>query len=138
LVLLLLFGLGSGPELRRIYEKSLARIFAERASELQNCSLAVKVHPGGTGEQEQALMDWLRANVPAQVHPIVHPLNLEFMLPRLQPDYVVAGICGALPIVRRLKIARPIVLAELADAYLQDYPALQTATRELLAGVEVW
>jgi hypothetical protein len=119
LVLLLLFGLGPGPELRRIYESSIARIFSERASELRDCSLAVKVHPGAGGGTEQILFDWLEANIPAQIYPIRHALNLELMLPQLRPDYVLAGLCGALPIVKRLKIGRPVALSELTDAYLQ-------------------
>ena len=52
-----------------------------------------------------------------------HPLNLEFMLPQLRPDYVVAGLCGSLPIVRDLGAGRPIMLAEWLDIILRNGPA---------------
>jgi hypothetical protein len=136
LVLLLLFGLG--PELRRLYEIAMARIFSERASEWKDCSLAVKVHPAARGIEEQVFIDWLKSNVPAQVHPISHALNLEFMLPQLQPDYVLAGLCGALPIVTRLQVGHAVALSELIDAYLQDHPDERQATRKFLRGIEVW
>jgi hypothetical protein len=83
-------------------------------------------------------MDWLKANIPAQVYPIVHQLNLEFMLPQLKPDYVLAGLCGALPIIRRLNIARPVALSELRDAYLQEHPSERQAVEKFLRGIELW
>ena len=138
LVILLLFGLGSGPELRRLYETSVSRIFSDRSSELNGCSLAVKVHPAANGAEEQVFIDWLKANIPAEIHPIFHPLNLEFMLPRLKPDYVLAGLCGALPIIRRLKLARPVALSELTDAYLHEHPNERQAIGKFLHGIEVW
>jgi hypothetical protein len=138
LVLLLLFGLGTGPELRRLYERALERIFSERSAELRGCALAVKVHPGGGGAAEQALFDWLEANIPARVFPITHALNLEFMLPQLRPDYVLAGLCGALPIVKRLNIGRPIALSELTEAYAEQHPAERQGIGKFLTGIEVW
>jgi len=138
LVLLLLFGFGPGPELRRLYEKSISRIFSERGTDLKDCSLAVKVHPGSHGIQEQAFIDWLSANIPARVYPIVHPLNLEFMLPQLRPDHVLAGFCGALPIIRRLDVGRPVALSELMDAYLREHPNEREAVSKFLSGIEIW
>jgi hypothetical protein len=138
LVLLLLFGLGSGSELSDLYRKSLSRIFAERASELEGCSLAVKVHPGARGTEERVLVDWLKMNVPATVHVIDHALNLEFMLPQLQPDYVLAGLCGALPIVRHLRAGRPIALAELMEAFFTEHPGEREVMLKFLDGIEIW
>ena len=138
LAVLLLFGLGTGPEPRRVYERSIARIFSEHSSELKGCTLAVKVHPGANGVEERALIDWLTANVDAQVYPIAHRLNLEFMLPRLRPDYVMAGPCGALPIVKRLGIGRPIALSEVTNDFLQSNPHYQTSVDAVLDGIETW
>ena len=45
LVLLLLFGFGAGEDIRELYQRSIARLFTERAAELRNCTLAVKAHP---------------------------------------------------------------------------------------------
>jgi hypothetical protein len=136
LVLLLLFGFGAGPELRRIYEKSLTRIFSERASNLKDCSLAVKLHPGPSGVQESDFFNWLRSNIPAHIYQISHALNLEFILPQLRPDYVLAGLCGALPIVRQLNIGVPVGLSELIDAFAKDHPTYPTA--DFLKGIEIW
>jgi hypothetical protein len=138
LVLLLLFGLGDDDAYRTIYQRSVARIFAAHASELRGCTLAVKVHPGANGKQERLLFDWLRVNVPAQVHEIRHRLNLEFMLPQLQPDYLIAGLCGSLPVVRDLRIGRPIIIAEWLDLYLAEYPWQRQAVSEFLRGIEIW
>jgi hypothetical protein len=138
LVLLLLFGLGDGPELRRIYEQAMGRIFSEHASELKGCSLAVKVHPASTGAQERVFMDRLRASFPAEIHMIDNALNLEFMLPQLRPDYVLAGVCGALPVVRRLRVGRPVVLSELLDMSLREHGVEKRAVLEYLRDVEVW
>lgn len=138
LMLLLLFGLGTDDAFRTLYQRSIARIFAAHAGQLQDCSLVVKWHPGATGEQEPLLAEWLRANVPAQIHEIRHPLNLEFMLPQLRPDYVVAGLCGSLPIVRELGAGRPIIIAEWLNLYLQEWPAQRQSTTQFIEGIEVW
>jgi len=136
LVLLLLFGLDA--ELRHAYQRAVSRMFAERAAELAGCTFAVKVHPSTYGDEEDRFFDWLDDNVPAPVHPIVHPLNLEFMLPQLQPDYVLAGPCGALPVVKRLGIARPVALAEVTDEMCRVVPAETAAFRSLVQPMEVW
>jgi hypothetical protein len=138
LVLLLLFGLGEDDAFRTRYQRAMARIFSEHAAELQGCSLVVKWHPGASGEQEPLLVEWLRNNISAQVHEIRHPLNLEFMLPQLRPDYVVAGLCGSLPIVRDLGAGRPIIISEWLDLYLAERPGELPAVKQFLRGIEVW
>ncbi len=136
LVLLLLFGLS--PELRCAYQKSVARMFSERAAELKDCAFAVKVHPGTNGIEERKFLDWLGANVPARVYPIIHQLNLEFMLPQLQPDYVLAGPCGALPIIKRLGVGRPIALSEVTEEMCRMLPAERSGYLSLVETMEVW
>lgn len=139
-VMLLLFGLHHGPgtPLEPIYRASLRRIFAERAAELKGCSLVVKAHPGAVGVEEQHFIAWLRANLAVEVFPIIHRLNLEFMLPQLQPDYVLAGLCGALPIVRRLRTGRPIALHEMVEAYLDEHPDEREPVHQFLSGIDIW
>jgi hypothetical protein len=138
LLLLLLFGLGSDDTSRTLYQKTMLRIFSEHAAELQGGSLAVKWHPAASGEQERILVEWLTKNVPAQVYEICHPLNLEFLLPQLKPDYVMAGLCGSLPIVRDLRAGRAIILAEFLDFYLAQTPTAQQWVPQFLQGIEVW
>jgi hypothetical protein len=138
LVLLLLFGLGDDDAFRARYQRAMARLFAERAGQLQGCTLVVKWHPGAVGAQEPLLVEWLKANVAAQVHEIRHPLNLEFLLPQLRPDYVVAGLCGSLPIMRDLGVGRPIIIAEWLDLYLAERPSERHAVTQFLRGIEVW
>jgi hypothetical protein len=138
LVLLLLFGFGAGDAIRKLYQRSMVRLFAERAAELRNCTLAVKVHPNTQGEQERVFIAWLKANVPAQVHEIQHRLNLEFMLPQLSPDYVMAGLCGSLPILRDLRVGRAIMLAELLDAYIAEHPQARGWVSQFKRGIEIW
>jgi len=138
LVLLLLFGLGEDDAFRTRYQRAMARIFSAHAAELQGGTLVVKWHPGASGAQEPLLVEWLRNNISAQVHEIRHPLNLEFMLPQLRPDYVVAGLCGSLPIVRDLGAGRPIIISEWLDQYLAEKPGERHAVTQFLRGIEVW
>lgn len=137
LVLLLLFGMAEysqGP-----YRQAIARVFRERADELRGCTLAVKWHPSATGEQERLLAAWLKASLPAHVHEIPHPLNLEFILPQLRPDFVLAGLCGALPIVRDLGIGRAVALTELMpENPITDWKGGPASMKEFLRGIEVW
>jgi hypothetical protein len=135
LVLLLLFGLN--PALRLAYQTAVARMFAER-TELKNCSFAVKVHPGTNGPLEQNFLAWLDENLPVPVHRIAHPLNLEFMLPQLRPDYVLAGPCGALPVITRLGIGRPIALPEVTEEMCRMLPAETAAFRGIVQSLESW
>jgi hypothetical protein len=138
LVLLLLLGFGAGDEFRELYQRSIARLFTEHAAELRNCTLAVKVHPNTQGDQERIFTEWLKTNVPAQIHEIRHRLNLEFMLPQLKPDYVIAGLCGSLPIVRDLRAGRAIMLAEFLDYYLAENAKARQWVPKFLQGIEVW
>ena len=113
-------------------------MFSEHAPELSGCTLAVKVHPATSGRDEELFFDWLGAAVPANVVPVRSILNLEFMLPQLRPDYVLAGPCGALPIVKRLRIGRPILLREIMEETLDAYPAERGSHESLVSGIDVW
>ena len=136
LVLLLLFGLS--PSMREAYQRSLSRIFADRQGEINGCSLAIKVHPGAQGDQEEELFDWARTKLPAQIFPIRSAVNLEYLLPEFQPDFVLAGPCGALPVLKRLRVGVPIVLPEILEGLCQASPADETNYRRLVDGIEVW
>lgn len=136
LVLLLLFGLDGVSQ--EAYRRSLARVFRTRSNELRNCTLAIKVHPAARGVEEEALFEWAAANLPVDVFPIRSVLNLEFMLPLMQPDFVLAGPCGALPIVRRLGVSRAIVLPEILDIVDERFPAERANSARLVEGLEVW
>ena len=136
LVLLLLFGLD--PQSRQTYQESVARIFRERGGLLMGCSLAVKGHPGSRWQEEELFFDWLQENVPATIFPIRTALNLELMLPQLRPDYILAGACGALPIVIRLQIGHAVGMAEIFRASPPTNPHEQQWFSELLSAVETW
>jgi hypothetical protein len=140
LIFLLLFGMGDGDgEAARLpYQRAIARIFSERATDLRNCTVAVKWHPGALGRPERIFADWLRANIPAKICEITHPLNLEFILPQLRPDYVLAGVCGSLPIVRDLKTGKAIAIQEMVELELAARPAGQRWMPQFLQGIEVW
>ena len=64
LVLLLLFGFGAGEDIRELYQRSIARLFTERAAELRNCTLAVKAHPNTQGEQERISLNGSKRTSP--------------------------------------------------------------------------
>lgn len=135
-VLLLLFRLSQ--ELAGEFRACLLRVFEERGSELSSCSLAVKLHPGSAGAEEEEFLAWARANLPVEVFPIRSPMNLEFMLRDLNPAFVLAGPCGGLPIVRRLGIGRPVVLPEITEALCRSYPSDRESFLALVRGLEAW
>jgi hypothetical protein len=137
-MLLLLFGLGPRGELRPNYEAAMTRIFSERAAELKGGSIAVKIHPGASGVQEQLFIDWLKERVPAQVFAINHHLNLEFMLPQLRPDLIFAGLCGALPVLKRLDVGRPVLLREFVTGWLHERPDEVATWRAFVDALETW
>jgi hypothetical protein len=56
----------------------------------------------------------------------------------LRPNYVAAGLCGGLPIVRRLAVGRAVALAEMIDLYLVEHPDEREAVHEFLRGIEIW
>lgn len=136
LVLLLLFGLS--PEARQVYQDSLLRIFFERRGELSDCSLAIKVHPGAAGVEEERLFDWVENNISAEIFPMRTVLNLEFILPELRPDYVLAGPCGALPVVKRLGVARPILIPEVLEHLSGAFPDERSDYLNLVRDIERW
>jgi hypothetical protein len=131
-----LFGLNE--ELRLAYMRAVTRVFSERLDELANCTLVVKVHPGRLGSDEEKFIDWLHANVRAEVIAIKTALNLEFMLPQLRPDYVWAGPCEALPIVKRLGVGRPILLPEIVEYFERTLPGGLEDYWDVQPAVEVW
>jgi hypothetical protein len=136
LVLLLLFTLGS--EIRQVYQNSISRILTEHKGELQSCTFAVKVHPSTEGREEELFFEWLDTRMPGRVFPIRSGLNVEFMLPMLRPDYVWAGACGSMPIVRRLATGRPIALPEVTDCWVKGFPRDTNAYAVILRGIEFW
>lgn len=100
--------------------------------------MGVKVHPGAKGVEEERFFDWAARQLPLPVFPIRSVLNLEFMLHLLHPKFVLAGPCGALPIVRRLKVGRAIVLREILEILAQRYPDDSKTFESLTEGMEVW
>jgi len=137
IILLLLFGLSSS--MRVAYQNALSRLMRDRAGEFERSTLVVKSHPGAPGdEEERSFFRWLTNLRPTRVFFIRHPLNLEFLLPEMNLAYVLAGPCGALPIVRRLKSGRPIVLPEIMDEMARQFPRERKALAQLVAGMEAW
>lgn len=136
LVLLLLFGFG--PESAELYESCVKRIFAERRDALSSCTLVVKFHPGAKGDLEEGLIARLESLLPGRVYALRSGLNLEFILPELQPDYVWGGPSGAMPILRKLDGPRPIALAEITEALIRTYPREQHAYEVILRDIEIW
>jgi len=133
LIVLLLFGLDAHPALRPAYEASVTRILKERRDEIADGSLIVKIHPSARGIEEEKFFSWLKENVRQPIFITKMRLNFEFMGALVRPDYVLAGPCGALPLVQRLATGKPIVLREVMDLFA-DEPTVA----KLVEGMEVW
>ena len=137
LVVLLLFQLDE--QLRLSYQRALEAIFAQRRPEFEHCSLIVKVHPRATGEEERLFYNWLKSNISATVFFMPSVLNLEFLLPKLRPDYIWAGPCGALPVSRKLKAARCICLSDVTETMCRIHARKQQRElRDIQAQEETW
>jgi len=137
-ILLLLFGFGRDSSSRILHQNTLSRVFRERRDEFNQCTLVVKTHPGAWGNEEEIFFRWLDGVSPSKCFCLRNPLNLEFLLHKIDLAYVLAGPCGALPIVRRLGTGRPVVLPEILSALIAEYPDDRSSTEKLVAGMEVW
>jgi len=136
-VLLLLFGLS--PSARAAYQNAMSRVFQDRQSSFEQHVLLVKTHPAAAdGGEEELFFRWLESASPCKVHVLRHPLNLEFLLPLIELDSVLAGPCGALPMLRRVKSGRPVVLPEITDELIKTFPDDRDGYEKLVAGIEAW
>jgi hypothetical protein len=138
LILLLLFGLGSSEASRVLYQNALERIFREQHHHFEGCVLAVKAHPSGVGEQEEMFFRWLRNNSFVKVVIIRSPLNLELILPQISFEYVLAGPCGALAILKRMQTSRSILLPEIMADMIRAFPEEREAYELMVEGIEIW
>jgi hypothetical protein len=136
LILLLLFGLT--PSIREAYQNAVARIFSERNDELADCNLAVKIHPGAIGLEEEVFFNWLETRMPGRIFPIRSGINLEFFLHELQPDYIWAGPCGAMPVLRRLQGPRLVALPEITELFAHTSSGRPNTYEHILGDIEVW
>lgn len=134
--LLLLFGLT--PTASHSYRQAMTRVFAEHGDLLRGGVLGIKVHPGARGPEEEEFFSWARASLPVEVIPLRTVMNLELLLPILLPDFVFAGPCGALPVLRTLEVSRPIVLSEVTEELCRSHPTEAEDFRRLVQGMEVW
>jgi len=136
-ILLLLFGLS--PSARAAYQIAMSRVFQERRSSFEQRVLLVKTHPAAaSGGEEELFFRWLDSVSPCKVHVLRHPLNLEFLLPLVKLDSVLAGPCGALPMLRRVRSGRPVVLSEVTEELIRAFPDERDTYEKLIAGIEAW
>jgi hypothetical protein len=135
-VVLLLMGLNQ--TLRQLYQSAIERLLLERQSELSDCRFVVKAHPSAFGPDEEALFAWMAERLPGRFFPIRTGLNLEFILPLLSPEFVIAGPCGILPVLRKLRSPRGITLPEIRAYYEPLYATAKPVYDAMLRGTEVW
>jgi hypothetical protein len=137
-ILLLLFGFGNIASSGILYQNTLSRVFREKRAVFSQGTLVVKTHPGTWGDAEDLFFRWLDDASPTKYFCVRGPLNLEFLLHKMNLAYVLAGPCGALPIVKRLRTGRPIVLPEILSAHQFAYPQYRSVAEEMVAGMEIW
>ena len=120
-VLLLLFGLDK--DLKDAYRKSINRIFREYPELFLNRQLVLKPHPINSDNLLIELVEELTQDLSITVTLFDCRVNLDILWSLIPADIVLAGPCGALPIIKRFGVSKPFVLNEVMDEYLSHYPS---------------
>jgi len=134
--LLLLFGLND--EARRAYRDSIIRAYREHADTLSSLQLVLKPHPLSRNSQPELLVRELTEALSIPVTLFDSTLNLDILWSIVPAKLVLAGPCGALPIIRRLGTARGVMLREVFEYIVQCYPADRAAYDLLTRDYEIW
>ena len=75
----------------------------------------IKPHPIGSTKLPLELVEELSRDLPIEVSFFNCRLNLDILWHLIPADIVLAGPCGALPIVSRLGVARSLVINEILE-----------------------
>lgn len=113
-ILLLLFPISS-LESKEIYRNAINRIFQEKSELFSGHQLVIKPHPIGSTKLPLELVEELSRDLPIEVSFFNCRLNLDILWHLIPADIVLAGPCGALPIVSRLGVARSLVINEILE-----------------------
>jgi hypothetical protein len=65
-------------------------------------------------------------------------LNLDILWSIVPAKLVLAGPCGALPIIRRLDAARGVMIREIYEHLVQCFPADRAMYERLARDYEIW
>ncbi|MBE9250758.1 hypothetical protein IQ226_16790 [Dolichospermum sp. LEGE 00240] len=133
-ILLLLFGLNN--DIKNAYRKSINRIFRESPEIFSNHQLVLKPHPVGRDDLLIELIDELSLDLSMKVTAFDCRINLDILWHLIPANIVLAGPCGALPIIKRLGISKPLVLKEIMDELLGYYPINSSESKGLWQSVE--
>jgi hypothetical protein len=134
--LVLLFGIEEGG--RRIYRDAILRITEQHAESLAGCLLVVKPHPLSRNQEPQLLAKELGDALGQPVGVFDCTLNLDILWPVLPVKLLLAGPSGAVPVAKRVGIARTIVIRELLEHLILLLPAEEEGFRVIARDVEVW
>ncbi len=138
-ILLLLFGI-STLEGKQIYRNAINRIFQEKPELFSGRQLVLKPHPTGPTKLSLELVEELSHDLPIEVSFFDCRLNLDVLWHLIPADIVLAGPCGALPIVNRLGVARSLVVKEILEDFFNFLPEDSNefkAFREMLEVIEI-
>ena len=117
--LLLLFGLDES--LRNLYCRAITRIHRQRPAALAGLQLVLKPHPLNGNNDPQILAEELTQALNQPVTLFDSTLNLDILWSLVPARLVMAGPCGALPIIDRLRTACPVMLRENFDYVVLSY-----------------
>ena len=134
--LLLLFELDES--VRNQYRRAITRIYREHSEALAGLQLILKPHPLNRNDQPKILADQLAQGLNQPVTLFDCTLNLDILWSLVPASLVMAGPCGALPVVRRLGIARTVILREIFDHIVRSYGKYGDVFERSFRGFEVW
>jgi hypothetical protein len=136
--LLLLFGLELDENARNRYRQAITRIQHERPEALAGRQLVLKPHPLNRSRHPQLLADELAQVLHQPVTLFDCTLNLDILWSVVPAKLVLAGPCGALPIIRRSSTARAVILRELFEHMVTRYPHDKKSFELAFEDCEVW
>ena len=133
--LLLLFGLDENA--RKKYRDAVLRMYRERPEAFSGLQLVVKPHPLNRNDQPEVLVKELSQALKQVVTLFNCTLNLDILWSVVPAKLVLAGPCGALPVIRRLGIARAVVVAEILEHIISLFPSDKESFESLVDGYDV-
>lgn len=129
-LLVLLFGVDEGRKL--MYRAALKRIRNERPELFDGRLLVLKPHPLTFHSRPRELASELSSDLSLPVGIFECPLNIDILWHLLPAQIVLAGPCGALPIMRKIGIGTPYIIRELWDEIVTLCPAEAKGHQEVI------
>jgi len=133
--LIVLFGMSEAEA--EWYHNIIKKIFFAHPQFFQDRQIILKPHPGSPYSTHFLLGQKLAASLQREVKIFNVTLNLEMLWHLLPVDIVIAPPCGSLAVIRRLNVARVVVMKEVVELFRHSSPLDAACINEQVRGFEL-